>query len=141
MSKIEEQVINKLRSRAAAGKAKYGTTMERTDLNNAEWLKHLQEELMDAAVYVEKLLTLIAAYEEKPVKCPISINEWPEWANWAAMDSNGFWYFYQTKPKTDNDILCWYKTRNYLYICNYIDSCFPWHETLTHRSELENQKQ
>ena len=64
MSKIEEQVINKLRSRAAAGKAKYGTTMERTDLNNAEWLKHLQEELMDAAVYVEKLLTIIEAYEE-----------------------------------------------------------------------------
>ena len=64
MSKIEEQVINKLRSRAAAGKAKYGVTMERTDLTNAEWLQHLQEELMDAAVYVEKLLTLIEAYEE-----------------------------------------------------------------------------
>lgn len=66
MSKIEEQVINKIRSRAAAGKAKYGTTMQRTDLTNAEWLKHLQEELMDAAVYVEKLLTLIDAYEEGP---------------------------------------------------------------------------
>ena len=64
MSKIEEQVINKLRSRAAAGKAKYGTTMERTDLTNAEWLKHLQEELMGAAVYVEKLLTLIEVYKE-----------------------------------------------------------------------------
>ena len=66
MSKIEEQVINKLRSRADAGKMKYGTTMERNDLNNAEWLKHLQEELMDAAVYVEKLLTIIEAYEEEP---------------------------------------------------------------------------
>ena len=66
MSKIEEQVINKLRSRADAGKQKYGTTMERNDLNNAEWLKHLQEELLDAAVYVEKLLTLIDAYEEVP---------------------------------------------------------------------------
>ena len=66
MSKIEEQVINKLRSRAAAGKQKYGVTMERNDLTNAEWLQHLQEELMDAAVYVEKLLTLIEAYEEGP---------------------------------------------------------------------------
>ena len=64
MSKIEEQVINKIRFRAAAGKAKYGSTMQRTDLTNAEWLKHLQEELMDAAVYVEKLLTLIDANEE-----------------------------------------------------------------------------
>ena len=30
--------------------------MERTDLNTLEWLVHLQEELMDAAVYVERLL-------------------------------------------------------------------------------------
>lgn len=66
MSKIEEQVINKLRSRAAVGKQKYGTTMERNDLTNAEWLKHLQEELLDAAVYVEKLLGLIDAYEQGP---------------------------------------------------------------------------
>ena len=66
MSKIEEQVINKLRTRAAAGKAKYGTTMERDDLTYAEWLQHLQEELLDAAVYVQKLLTLIDAYEEGP---------------------------------------------------------------------------
>ena len=64
MSKIEEQLISKIRSRAAVGKSKYGTTMERTDLTNAEWLKHLQEELMDAAVYVEKLLTLIDAAEQ-----------------------------------------------------------------------------
>ena len=30
--------------------------MERTDLNTTEWLTHLQEELMDAAVYVERLM-------------------------------------------------------------------------------------
>ena len=64
MSKIEEQVINKLRSRAATGKQKYGVTMERNDLTNAEWLQHLQDELMDAAVYVEKLLTIIEVYKE-----------------------------------------------------------------------------
>jgi len=29
--------------------------MERNDLTLLEWLQHLQEELMDAAVYVEKL--------------------------------------------------------------------------------------
>lgn len=66
MSKIEEKVIEKLRARAATGVAKYGTTMERDDLTNAEWLQHLQEELLDAAVYVQKLLTLIDAYEEGP---------------------------------------------------------------------------
>ncbi len=141
MSKIEEQVINKIRSRADAGKAKYGVTMERTDLTNAEWLQHLQEELMDAAVYVEKLLTLIDAYEEGLVKCPIPLSEWPNSANWAAMDPSGVWYLYKFKPKIDNDILIWDKKRNFFYVWHYRDSDFPWHETLTHRSELENQKQ
>jgi hypothetical protein len=32
--------------------------MERRDLSLTEWLSHLQEELMDATVYVEKLLAL-----------------------------------------------------------------------------------
>ena len=55
MSKIEEQVIEQIRNRAAIGKNKYGHTLERKDLNLLEWLQHLQEELMDAACYVEKL--------------------------------------------------------------------------------------
>ena len=56
MSKYEEQVINKIRERAEVGKKKYGVTMEREDLNTMDWLNHLQEELMDAAVYVERLM-------------------------------------------------------------------------------------
>ena len=56
MSKYEEQVINKIRKRAEVGKNKYGVTMERTDLNTLDWLVHLQEELMDAAVYIERLM-------------------------------------------------------------------------------------
>ena len=53
--KIVESVIDQFRTRAEAGKRKYGTTMERDDLTLIQWLQHLQEELMDAAVYVEKL--------------------------------------------------------------------------------------
>lgn len=41
--------------RAKKGKEKYGTTMERNDLSFVEWLIHLQEELMDATIYLEKL--------------------------------------------------------------------------------------
>ena len=52
---ITEAVVVQLRTRAEKGKEKYGTTMERNDLTLLEWLQHLQEELMDAAVYVEKL--------------------------------------------------------------------------------------
>ena len=55
MSKIEEQVIEQIRKRAKVGEGKYGATLERKDLNLFEWLQHLQEELMDAACYVEKL--------------------------------------------------------------------------------------
>ena len=56
MSKIEESVINKIRERADICKNKYGVTMERNDLNILQWLTHLQEELMDAAVYLEKVI-------------------------------------------------------------------------------------
>lgn len=59
MSKIEEQVIAKIRERAEVGLNKYGVTMDRQDLKLTDWLTHLQEELMDAAVYVEKLKTLL----------------------------------------------------------------------------------
>ena len=52
---ITEAVVAQLRTRAKKGKEKYGTTMERNDLTLIQWLQHLQEELMDAAVYVEKL--------------------------------------------------------------------------------------
>ena len=53
--KIVESVIDQFRTRAEVGKRKYGTTMERDDLTFIEWIQHLQEVLMDAAVYVEKL--------------------------------------------------------------------------------------
>lgn len=56
MSKHEDKVCKKIQQRAEVGKKKYGTTMERTDLSVHEWLIHLQEELMDASVYVERLL-------------------------------------------------------------------------------------
>jgi hypothetical protein len=57
MSKIEEKVIAKIRQRAEVGEKKYNTTMERGDLTYDEWLQHLQEELLDACVYLEKLLS------------------------------------------------------------------------------------
>ena len=58
MSEIEEKVIEKIRMRAEVGEKKYNTTMERTDLTYEEWLQHLQEELLDACVYLEKLMNL-----------------------------------------------------------------------------------
>lgn len=59
MSKIEDKVCIKILDRAEVGQKKYGTTMEREDLSKEEWLIHLQEELMDATVYIEKILHVI----------------------------------------------------------------------------------
>ena len=56
MSLYEDNVCDKIQQRADVGKRKYGVTMERDDLSTIEWLVHLQEELMDAAVYVERLI-------------------------------------------------------------------------------------
>jgi hypothetical protein len=56
MSRIEDQVIERIKRRAMMGKIKYGTTMERKDLTAEQWAVHLQEELLDAAVYLERLI-------------------------------------------------------------------------------------
>ena len=50
-----ENVCNSLREREKRGMSKYGVNTMREDLSTLEWLQHLQEELMDACVYVEKL--------------------------------------------------------------------------------------
>lgn len=54
--KIVQQVVNKYAERSDRGYQKYGTTLEEN--NKDIYLKHLQEELMDATLYLEKLLTL-----------------------------------------------------------------------------------
>ena len=50
------EVIEKYAKRSEVGIAKYGTTLETNNKDN--YLKHLQEELMDATLYLEKLMTL-----------------------------------------------------------------------------------
>lgn len=51
-----EGVRQKLLDRSNAGIEKYGVTTERDDLHLYAWLNHLQEELMDACVYIERTL-------------------------------------------------------------------------------------
>lgn len=52
---IVEQVITKYRKRSQLGIKKYGTTLAENELTQEQWLTHLQEELMDAVVYLEKI--------------------------------------------------------------------------------------
>ena len=48
-------VIAKYEAREKTGFEKYNTNTDRKDLTLGEWLNHLQEELMDATIYIERL--------------------------------------------------------------------------------------
>ena len=52
---IVESVIENFKKRSIIGYLKYGVTMDRNDLTYLEWVNHLQEELMDACIYLEKI--------------------------------------------------------------------------------------
>jgi len=52
---IVQSVVDKYQERSNVGVDKYGTTLQENKLTLLEWLNHLQEELMDATLYIEKL--------------------------------------------------------------------------------------
>jgi hypothetical protein len=56
MSRIEDLVCEKIQGRAELGLKKYGVTVDRNDFTFFEWLQYLQEELMDATVYLQKIM-------------------------------------------------------------------------------------
>tara|TARA_R110002049_G_scaffold124382_1_gene279777 strand:+ start:593 stop:967 length:375 start_codon:yes stop_codon:yes gene_type:complete len=51
---VVERVVNKFVSRSDVGFAKYGVTLQDDPSKMFEWLNHLQEELMDAVLYLQK---------------------------------------------------------------------------------------
>jgi hypothetical protein len=53
---IVARVIAKHAERARRGLTKYGATLDRPDLTRLDWLRHMSEELMDAACYCERLI-------------------------------------------------------------------------------------
>jgi succinate dehydrogenase flavin-adding protein (antitoxin of CptAB toxin-antitoxin module) len=53
--KFVQSVKEKFEQRSQTGIRKYNATLEREDLDFLDWLNHLQEELMDATLYIEKL--------------------------------------------------------------------------------------
>ena len=52
---VVERVVDKFVSRSDVGFAKYGVTLEDDKSNLFQWINHLQEELMDAVLYLQKL--------------------------------------------------------------------------------------
>lgn len=68
MSKIEDEVCEKIQQRAEVGLNKYGTTMERDDISDLGWLIHLQEELMDGAIYTQRIINNIKTHQDTLLK-------------------------------------------------------------------------
>jgi hypothetical protein len=49
------RIAHLLRSRSETGIRKYGTTLDRTDLEVKQWIDHAIEESLDHALYLMKL--------------------------------------------------------------------------------------
>ena len=52
--KIIQQVVSKIQKRSDVGFKKYGVTLFDDNQPLDTWLNHLQEELMDAVLYLQK---------------------------------------------------------------------------------------
>lgn len=51
---IVKDVTKKYKDRSRVGINKYGTTLKNSNASLPEWINHIQEELMDATLYLER---------------------------------------------------------------------------------------
>jgi len=62
---VVQSVVNKFVDRSDVGYAKYGMTMRDDQSDVFVWLNHLQEELMDATLYLQRLKEEISYLREE----------------------------------------------------------------------------
>ena len=55
-----------LQNRAEVGLKKYGVDTTRDDLAQIQWLRHAQEEALDLAVYLQRVITDLEKLREHP---------------------------------------------------------------------------
>jgi hypothetical protein len=60
-----ERIAQMVHERAARGLEKYGVTVDRKDLTLAQWVRHAQEELLDAPQYLQRVLETFREEIEK----------------------------------------------------------------------------
>jgi hypothetical protein len=65
---VVQTIIERFESRAAFGKQKYSTDLDRTDLSVLDWIQHIQDELHDGILYLEKLKQVLNGKVEEPNK-------------------------------------------------------------------------
>lgn len=67
--KVIQRVVDKFQQRSDVGYKKYGVTLHDDEPDLFKWLNHLQEELMDAVNYIEKLkMTVTEELQDKILK-------------------------------------------------------------------------
>ena len=78
-SRTLQAVVADLKEREKRGIGKYGTTVDRPDLTDKDWRQHLYEELLDASMYLRRLMyfevitnnehkQMMNLYDELPTK-------------------------------------------------------------------------
>lgn len=65
MDPIVQTVIERFQQRSEVGQKKYGTTLASNPLPTLSWIQHMQEELMDAILYLERLKTDFQTSDQK----------------------------------------------------------------------------
>ena len=53
---VVERVVDKFKQRSDVGYKKYGVTLDEDPSKMIDWLNHLQEELMDAILYIQSAM-------------------------------------------------------------------------------------
>ena len=64
LDSVVTSIIDQFIQRSNAGKAKYGTDLDRTDLTLLEWIEHAKQEHMDAILYLEKIKQIVSGEEK-----------------------------------------------------------------------------
>ena len=73
--KIIQQVVDKFQQRSDVGYKKYGVTLHDDEPNMHKWINHLQEELMDAVLYLQKAKEVYSTDLEEDLLMDLEVND------------------------------------------------------------------
>jgi hypothetical protein len=88
---IIKSVVEKFVQRSDTGFKKYGVTLQDDGGNALKWLDHLQEELMDAVNYIEKLKSVLQNDYEDAVVRMSKERDWQESDDGHMLDNDNVW--------------------------------------------------
>ena len=71
---VVQSVVNKFIDRSNVGFAKYGKTMRDDKSDLFAWANHLQEELMDAVLYMQRLKEELTDLQQEAMLKRIEVN-------------------------------------------------------------------